>query len=312
MDSKILSNVYICSNYSIAGPLENSGVLKDCLYMDDFYYGAKSVDDAEIKINSLVINNLLNDKVKLIIGGNLNNQITGISYAIPLDKVAYLGIYGACSTFIEGLIIATKFVNKADVMVVTSSHNLTSEKQFRYPIEYGGPLKPYSTFTATGSVGALVSKTKSKVRIESYTIGNVIDYGIDDVFNMGAVMAPSAFESIKKHLKDLKRNLDYYDLVLTGDLGKYGLEILKEMLMKDNISYKEILDAGDLLYIGDQKKCGGSGPVCLPLILFNNILDNKKYKKILLVGTGSLHSKVMVNERKSIPSISHIVSLEVS
>ncbi len=311
MDSKTVE-CYLHENYAIAGSLENNNVLKDVSYLKDFYGGMKSIEKSEIRINELVLNKLITDQTKLVIGGNLDNQLTGLSYALTNRNVNYLGIYSACATFIEGLIIASKFANKKeDIVVITSSHNLISERQFKYPIEYGSPIKAYSTFTTTGCVGVVVNRNLSKYKITDYTMGKVVDYGIDDASNMGAVMAPGAFETIKTHLKNFKRTIDYYDLVLTGDLGKYGLLILKDLLKEANIDTDNIVDAGSLLYPDDYNKAGGSGPVCLPLILFKKVLLERKYKRILLVGTGALHSKVMVDQKLTIPTISHAVSLEV-
>lgn len=311
MDSKKIE-CYLHDDYAIAGPLENNNVLKDTIFFKDFYGGMKSVEKSEIRLNEIVLNKLINEHTKLVIGGNLDNQLTSLSYSLSNRNLAYLGIYSACASFIEGLIIASRFANKKDdIIVITSSHNLISERQFKYPIEYGSPIKAYSTFTATGAVGVIVNNKPSNIKLTDYTIGKVVDYEILDVSNMGAVMAPAAFETIKTHLKNFKRDIGYYDLVLTGDLGKYGLLILKDLLKEANIDTSNIIDAGSLLYPNDYNKAGGSGPVCLPLILFKKLLFEKKYKRILLVGTGSLHSKVMTLQKVTIPAISHAISLEV-
>lgn len=311
MASRKLKNIYLHHHYAIAGLTENNHVLKNVLYLKDYYCGMRSIEECEIRMNEIVLNKLISDHTKLVIGGNLDNQLTSLSYALANRNLGYLGIYTACATFVEGIIIGANMASNEDIIVITSSHNLVSERQFKYPIEYGSPVKLSATFTTTGCVGAILNKEPSKLKVESYTIGNVIDYNIKDVSNMGAVMAPSAYETIKKHLKELKRDISYYDLVLTGDLGKYGLNILKDMFKEDNTNTDNLYDAGSMLYPNDQKKAGGSGPVCLPLILFNKILCKKKYRRILIVGTGSLHSKVLVDQKHSIPSISHAVSLEV-
>ncbi|MBO4245847.1 MAG: stage V sporulation protein AD [Bacilli bacterium] len=311
MLSKKVNNVYLHQNYGIAGKNENNHVLKDINFLKDFYGGEDSVETCEIKMNEIVLENLINDHTNLVIGGNLDNQLTGVSYALKNRNLAYLGIYNACATFTEGLIIGSKFCSKKDLIVLTSSHNLISERQFKYPIEYGSPNKDYATFTTTGSIGVILSNRPSNIRLECYTIGDVIDYEVYDASNMGAVMAPGAYHTIIKHLKDFKRDITYYDLILTGDLGKYGLMILKELLKKDNITTSNIIDAGSLLYPLDDDKAGGSGPVCLPLILFKKVLFNKKYQRILLVGTGALHSKVLVDQHLPIPTIAHAVAIEV-
>ncbi len=313
MASAKLKNVYLNEYYSIIGPLESEGTLKNVECIMDYYNNSKTFEQAEINLNRRILDKLVTNKTKLLISGELSNQLTASTYASKNTKLPYLGVYSACSSFVEGLIIAAVFNNTVkESLVYTSAHNLTAEKQFRYPIEYGSPRPLYTTFTATGASGVIVSKRMSNIKIESYTIGYVVDYDIKDASNMGAVMAPAVYENIKKHMHDLDRSLSYYDLVLTGDLGKYGLKILKDLLAGDNITYQEIMDAGCEIYKSDQDTyAGGSGPVCLPLILFNKILKSKKYGKILLVGSGALHSKIMTDQKLSIPSISHLVSLEV-
>ncbi len=320
MASKIFKDIYINDWYSVAGPREKEGSIKkfDFVY-DDFYGNEKTLENMEIAMQKKVVDYLMNKRrVELLVGGDLLNQISATSYNVKNYPISYLGVYSACATFIESAIvlanmIESKFVNSG--IIITSSHNLNSEKQYRFPIEYGAPKPMRSTFTSTGSVGAILSTTQSNIKIESATIGKVIDMGQKDVFNMGAVMAPSAAETIYNHMIELKRDISYYDLILTGDLGVVGANILKDyMMIKYNINLKKYLDAGSILY--DLKKqnvgSGASGPAALPLVLFNKILKIKKYKKILVVGTASLHSPVMVNQKNSIPSVAHAISLEVS
>ena len=163
---------------------------------------------------------------------------------------------------------------------------------------------------------AMVSN-KGEIKIESGTIGKVIDLDVKDVNYIGAVMAPGAAYVINKHLKDLNRSIDYYDMVYTGDLGLYGMEILKDLMKEDyNIELKNYNDCGVMIY--DLKKqpvySGASGPACLPLVSYSyifNLMKQKKLKKVLLVATGSLHSTTMLNQKLSIPSIAHAISLEV-
>ena len=159
----------------------------------------------------------------------------------------------------------------------------------------------------------LLSNQKTNLKIESSTIGTIVDYGIKDSSNMGAVMAPSAAATLQKHLNELNRNIDYYDIVVTGDLGVLGAELFLKLIKEDyNIIPKSYLDAASVLYKDDQETFqGGSGPVVVPLVLMNKLLKEKKYHRILLLATGSLHSTLMVNLKKSIPSITHAVSIEV-
>lgn len=322
MASLIFKNVYINDQETVVGPYENNGILNFNNSIKDFYGDEKSFENCEIKLQKMVFDNILHKNnlsdinIDLVVGGDLMNQITATSFNMRDYNIPFLGVYSACASFPESLLILanmidTKFLKKG--IAITSSHNLTSEKQFRFPIEYGCLKPKRSTFTATGAVSTLVSNKVSKVKVESATIGRVIDYGIKDPFNMGAVMAPAAASTIVNHLNELNRSINYYDVVLTGDLGEVGSQILKEFLLKNNnIKMKNHLDAATLIYSDEQETfSGASGPVALPIVLFNKILKQRKYKKILIVGTGSLHSPVMCNQKNTIPSIAHAVSLEV-
>lgn len=323
MASIKFNNIYIKDWSSIAGPLESDSKLKKIdLKMTDYYFGETTFEKAEAKMQTVVINNLLNKNnlnvkdVDVLIGGDLLDQITATSFACADIPISLLGIYSACATFPEGLIIAGIFLQDKSmkkVVGITSSHNLSAEKQFRYPIEYGSPKPHTATFTTTAAISTLLNKENGKIKLESATIGKVTDMGVTDANNMGAVMAPAAARTLSEHLNDLKRDLDYYDLILTGDLGCVGSEIFKEYCeLTYNLKLKKHLDAGCELYLKSQETyAGGSGPACLPLVLFNKILSSNKYKKILIIGTGALHSKTFVNQKSSIPAIAHAVSLEV-
>lgn len=313
------SDVYIKDSFSIAGPDEMKGNIKNInFFIKDLYYGEKTFEAAEIKMQKTVLNNLLDKSdFDLVIGGDLSNQLGIMNTTMKDYKKSFLGLYNACATFIEGMIIGANLISHKDidkVCVLTSSHTLTSERQFRFPNEYGS-LKPcYGTSTITASIGCILTNIRTGIKIVSSTIGNVVDYGIKDVGNMGAVMAPSAASAINEHLYNNHKTLDDYDLILTGDLGILGCELLKKVLKNDyGIITEKIIDAGSIIYKENQKKCmGGSGPTCIPLVLFNKILRNRKIKRIMVVGTGALHNPTLVNQKNTIPSISHIVEIEVS
>ncbi len=323
MASTKYKNVFLTDYVTLVGPLERESHLKKYnLVMNDYYYGEKTFEQAEIKMQKAVIDRLLernflqNSDISLLVGGDLNNQIAITSYNAQNYNFPFLGVYSACATFVESLIIASNFVENCNfkkIIGITSSHNLTAEKQFRYPIEYGAPRPHTSTFTTTGAITTLISKKPSKIKIESSTIGTPVQMGISDANNMGAVMAPAAAATIATHLVELKRDVDYYDLILTGDLGCIGAKILEDYLYQNyQIKMRKYLDAGCELFLDSQETyAGGSGPACLPLVLFNKILTTKKYKKILLVATGALHSVALVNQKKPIPAIAHALSLEV-
>lgn len=323
MASKKFNNVYIKDNYSIVGPLETEGLLKNYdFYMDDYYYGEKTFEQAEIKMQKTVVDNLLSanklsdSKVDLLLGGDLINQISVSNYNASKYRIPYLGVYSACASYVEELIVASSFISghlAKNIVAVSSSHNLNAERQFRYPVEYGAVKKHTTTFTTTGAVATLITSNPTNIKIESATVGKALDMGIKDANNMGAIMAPAAAETLYTHLTEMKRNVNYYDLIVTGDLGLVGRELFTKILDDVyNIRIKKYMDAGCEIYTNAQDTyAGASGPVALPLVLFERVLSSKKYKKILIIATGSLQSVQLANQKLGIPGIAHAVSLEV-
>lgn len=322
-------NVYLKDVSTIAGPYESVGPLgrlfdKVC---KDFYCGEKTWEQAECRmlIDSVDLvlykANRLKQEIDLHISGDLLNQIVATNYASASLGIPLIGIYSACSTSVLGMIIGSNMLDKEQIhycLVSTSSHNNGAEKQFRQPVEYGGPKKKTTTFTTTGAASFLFTTKKCRIKVESATIGSVVDLGVTDSQHMGAVMAPSAAQTINKHLEELKREVDYYDLILTGDLGVYGKKILKEyMKVEYNIDLKNYDDSACMIYDLEKQDvyAGGSGPACLPLV-FNSYIYPKmlsgEITRVLLVATGALLSPSMVNQKLSIPSISHAISLEVT
>ena len=318
-------NVYLKETSTVVGPYEKKGPLGnyfDKTY-DDLYINQKTWEEAEINLILDSVNLLkakTNMDIDLHIGGDLLNQIVSSSYASNKIQKPFLGIYSACASSVEGLILASNLVESGKVkncLCTTSSHNNGAEKQFRYPVEYGGQKPITQTFTTTGGVSAIVTNQKTNIKITSATIGTVVDFGIKDAFHMGAVMAPAAYDTINKHLTSLNRNASYYDLILTGDLGKYGKEILKELFREEqNITLNNLDDSACMIFDLNKQPvyAGGSGPACLPLVAYSYILKQmkeKKLSKVLLVATGALMNTTMVNLKKSIPAIAHAISLEV-
>ena len=322
------NNVYINETSTVVGPYEAKGPLAK--YFDksysDFYFNEKTWEQAEIKSIYDSVEILLNKSKKntkdidVHIGGDLLNQLVATNYASRFFNIPLIGIYSACSISCLSMILASNMIEAKQIrnaIITASSHNNGAEKQFRNPVEYGGPKKEYTTFTTTGCASALISSSKSNIRIESATLGRVCDLGIKDVFNMGAVMAPAAASVINEHLKDTARDISYYDLVLTGDLGRVGEFILKEYMKKEyNINLKNYNDSATMIFDLENQPVyqGGSGPACLPLVTYSYILDKMKkgkLRKVLIVATGALMNTGMVNQHLSIPSIAHAVSLEV-
>ena len=323
------NHVYINETGTITGPYEANGPfskLYDKSYRD-FYFGTSTWEQAESKLITDSVDMVLNKlgktrfDIDLHISGDLLNQTVASNYAASNLKIPFMGIYNACATSVEGLIIASNFIEAKQIdnaIVSVSSHNNGAEKQFRYPVEYGGPKPKTTTFTTTGGASAYLSREKSLIKVDSSTVGMVTDLGIKDVYHMGAVMAPAAATTIYNHLIDTGRTIDYYDLVLTGDLGIYGKQILKDYMKTEyNIELKKYDDAASMIFNIDLEPvyAGGSGPACLPLVAYSHVFNemkNKRYKKVLLVATGALMSQTMVNQKLTIPSIANAISLEVS
>lgn len=323
------NNVFLGDTYTIAGIYEKNGPLKayfDLIYDKDLYYGTNTFEKAEEKMLSNSISKLLN-KAKLIdndidyiISGDLQNQIAASDYAMRDFNIPFLGIFSACATFGEGLIIGANFIEgecAKNIIVSTSSHNMVAERQFRNPTEYGAPKKKTATFTVTGAASLILTNKKTNIKITSATTGMVMDSDLSDINNMGAVMAIAAADTIKRHLNDLKLKPDYYDLILTGDLGQYGKEILIDYLKTSKIDIsKNYNDCGLILYDVDKQNvyAGASGPTSSALTLSAYItkeMCSGKYKRILFVPTGAIFSPTRVFQKDTIPSIAHAISLEV-
>ena len=324
------NNVYVMDSYTIGGVYEKNSPIAnyiDLIYAKDLYYGCETFEKAEEKMLSNSISKLLS-KAKLIdsdidyiISGDLENQIAASDYAMRDFNIPFLGIFSACATFGEGLLLASNLIEgkmAKNIIVSTSSHNMVAERQFRNPTEYGAPKKKTATFTSTGAASILLTNKKQKIKITSSTAGMVQDKGMTDVNNMGAIMAIAAADTIKRHLKNLKIKPDYYDLILTGDLGKYGKEILIEYLKTSNIDIsKNYEDCGLILYNINKQEvyAGASGPASSALTLSSYILKEMakgKYKRVLIVPTGAIFSPTRVFQKDTIPSIAHAISLEVS
>ena len=322
------NNVYVMDTALVAGKLEKEGNLGE--YFDkcyDDYTIDKSVELSEVKMNEDVIDKILKktslkkEDIDLFVGGDLLNQICATSYAVSNYKRPFLGVFSACATSAESIIVASSFLESGYIsrtICSSSSHNLASEKQFRNPIEYGYTKPKTATFTSTGAGAIMLTRDKSDIKIGSFTVGKIVDFKQNDPNNMGAVMAPAAADTIYNHLKDLELTPDYYDLILTGDLGIYGREILKDyMKRKYNITLENYNDCGAMLYDIEKQKeitAGGSGPVCSCLVNYGYIysmLKSGKLNKVLLVTTGALFSPTFLYQKESILGIAHAVSMEV-
>ena len=323
-----LDNVYVEGTALVAGRIEKEGPLSN--YFDKTYKNYnidESLELSEVKMNKDVLKILMdktNKKEKdidLIVGGDLLNQLCASMYSIKDLNRPCLGVFSACATSMESIIVASKFIEKKKdkkAICLTSSHNLAEEKQFRNPTEYGYTKPKTATFTSTGAAAIMLTNKKTDIKVTNYTIGTIQDLNQKDPNNMGAVMTPAAADTIYKHLTNLNIAPDYYDLILTGDLGIFGKEILKDYMKQEyNITLENYNDCGAMLYDMEKQKqitAGGSGPVCSCLVNYGyiyNMLKEKKLKKVLLVTTGALFSPTFTFQKQNILSIAHAVSLEV-
>ena len=323
-------NVYLDNASTVCGPYEAKGPLSknfDKKYADDLYCKEKSFEKAEIRLleDSIKIllkkTKLTSKDIDIVIAGDLLNQIASSCYGALNLKSPFLGIYTACATSIEGMLIGATFIDSGKVnnaLISCSSHNMSSEKQFRNPTEYGSPKPETATFTATGGASVLLSNKPSRVRVVNGLIGTIVDFNQNNAFNMGAVMAPATADTLYKYLTETNTKPSDYDLILTGDLGKYGKEILKDLMLNEyNIDLsKNYNDCGTMLYNLEEQKevmAGGSGPVCSALVNYSTIIKGlmeNKYKKVLLIATGALFSPIMLYQKENILSIANLICLE--
>ena len=327
--TKKFNNVYILDSYTIALVYEANGPISeyfDLVYDKDLYYGSSTFEKAEEKMLEDSISSvmkkvsLLDSDIDYVISGDLENQIAASDYAMSNFSIPFMGIFSACATFGEGLFIGANLIEgkmAKNIIVSTSSHNMVAERQFRNPTEYGAPKKKTSTFTSTGAASLILTSKKSKIKVATGTLGIVQDKGITDVNNMGGVMAIAAADTLIRHFKDLKIKPDYYDLILTGDLGIYGKQILIEYLSEFGYDIsKNYNDCGLILYDREKQPvfAGASGPASSALVLSGYILkemEKGKYKRVLIVPTGAIFSPTRVFQKDSIPSIAHAIGLEV-
>ena len=319
------NNVYVQDTSTVAGPFVINGPFKYDDTFSDFYDNEDTFEKCEIKQLTKSINILLNktnkkeEDISFGISSDLMNQITISNFTYEKLNIPFLGIYNACASMCEGILISSSILDKYKdkcAIVSTSSHNMTSERQYRNPVEYGAPKPKTATFTVSGATSIMLTNKKTNIKVESATIGKVIDLGIDNPFDMGSVMTPSAAYTLNEHLKNTNTKVSDYDLILTGDLGKYGKELFKEYVKEE---YNIILndnynDSATMIYdYKDDVYAGGSGPACLPLVTYSYVIPkliNKEIKKVLLIATGALMSPTTINQKMSIPSVSHAICLE--
>ena len=318
--------VYIKSYFSSVGKTEGEGPLGDkfdVVYKDE-YMEAKSWEQAESNMlkntvaGAFTNASLTCNDIDYAFSGDLLNQCTASSFALKDMSIPYFGLYGACSTMAESMSLASIMVDGGyakNALAVTSSHFCSSEKQYRFPLEYGAVRTPSAQWTVTGSGAVVLSSDISNIRVESITTGIMVDLGVKDSANMGAAMAPAAASCITTHLEDMQRDESYYDVIVTGDLGLVGTKLINELIKREgkDISDRH-LDCGNMIF--DNKKqntgAGGSGCGCSASVLCGHFLreiEKGGIKKMLLVCTGALMSPTTYQLGETVVGIAHAVSI---
>ena len=317
----------ILETAAIVGPKESNGPLAEYFdkCIEDEFWGEDSWEKAESKFVKETVNTVLEKSgvagkdIDYVFAGDLLNQCISSSFAMRDSNMPFFGLFGACSTFVEGLCIGSVFMDSGacnNVLCATSSHFCSAEKQFRFPLELGNQRTPTSQWTVTGSGAAILSKQGNGPRITHITPGIIVDLGIKDANNMGAAMAPAALSTICTHFEDTGRTPDYYDAIITGDLGYIGKDILNDLCKKNGYDIStRYNDCGVLMF--NQKKqdthSGGSGCACIATVFSGylfKLMKEQKIKKLLLVATGALMNSTTSQQGESIPGNAHAVSIE--
>ncbi len=312
---------------SIVGPKEAQGPLAKYfdLTLDDEFWGEKSWEKAESKIikenvNALVTKSgISTNNIDCIFAGDLLNQCISSSFGLRDSNIPFVGMFGACSTFVESMCMGAIAIESfaQNVICATSSHFCSAEKQFRFPLELGNQRPQTSQWTVTGSGATLLSKDGTGPFITNITLGKIVDMGIKDANNMGAAMAPAFVDTLLAHFLDTGRNPSYYDAIISGDLGKIGKDIAIDIAMSKGYNIKSNYNDCGLMIFDTKAQdthAGGSGCACCGSVfsgfLFKQ-LKEKKIKKLLLIATGALMNSTSSQQGETIPGIAHAVSIEL-
>lgn len=312
---------------SIVGPKEAQGPLAQYFdqTLDDEFWGEKTWEKAESKIIKETVNTVISksgvpsDQIDLMIAGDLLNQCISSSFGLREANIPFLGVFGACSTFVESMCIGSICVESfaKNVLCATSSHFCSAEKQFRFPLELGNQRTPTAQWTVTGSGAAIITQSGMGPYITHITPGKIIDMGIKDANNMGAAMAPAFCETLITHFLDTGRSPNYYDAIISGDLGHVGKEIAIDIAKARGYNIKpNYNDCGVLIFDKEKQDThsGGSGCGCCGSVFsgyFFKQLKAKKLKKVLLIATGALMNSTSSQQGESIPGIAHAISIEI-
>ena len=311
---------------AVVGPKEAEGPLGKWFTEteEDPMLGQESWEKAESALFAKAVNSCLKkskltpESVNFIVAGDLLNQCTASSFGLRDLGVPYLGIYGACSTMAEGLSVSAMLVDggyAGHVIATAGSHFCSAEKQYRFPLEYGGQRPPGAQWTVTGC-GAVSLGYGGNIKITHATTGRIADMGVQDANNMGAAMAPAFVSTLLAHFQDTGKTPKDYDLIVSGDLGSIGHALAVELLKKEGVTLGDnYKDCGMLIFDSQTQDthAGGSGCGCSASVLCGYLLpqmETKKINRLLFVATGALLSPTTTLQGESIPSIAHAVSFE--
>ena len=317
----------ILSSSSVAGKTESEGPLArefDRCYTDDGI-GCASWEAAESELIKQAVNividksGLYRSDIDIVLAGDLLNQCTASTYGIRDLGIPFAGLFGACSTMAYSMALASVLVDSKsfdNVIAATSSHFCSAEKQFRFPLEYGGQRAQTAQRTVTGGAASLIGRGFTDVYIKRVLFGKITDYGVTDASNMGAAMAPAAASSVNDFLTDTATVPEDYDLIITGDLGSTGSELFEELMFEDyHLDVSSVhKDCGNLIFSSEKQDVhsGGSGCACSGLVVCSYIVNKIKkgdLHRVLFAGTGALMSPTITLQGESIPGIAHIVEL---
>ncbi|MBO4251528.1 MAG: stage V sporulation protein AD [Clostridia bacterium] len=319
------NNPSILATSSIGGPKETTGALGKYIEIkgEDDTFGETTYEKAEKQMLYTVIKNSIQnahkeiEDIDAIIAGDLLDQIISATFSARSFDAGYLGVYNACATFTEALTIGAALVDGGylkSVVCGTSSHFSSAERQYRYPLELGCTRPPQAQWTVTGA-GACVLGNGDGVKINCATVGKVVDFGVVDVNNMGAAMAPAAADTLYTHFIETGRTPDYYDAIISGDLGVLGSHVLIDLMWQKGFDISKVYhDCGAIVYkIKEKEYQGGSGAGCSSMVFcsyFYKQLCEKSLKRVLLMSTGALLSSLSAQQGESIPGIAHAVCIE--
>ena len=315
----------IISAASVVGKYEYEGPLGDCFDLHDStdQFGMKTWEKAESEMQRMALNTALSkaelreEDVDAMLAGDLLNQCVGSSYGLLSFDIPYFGLYGACSTAAESLMLAAMMTSgryASTCAAVTSSHYCSAERQYRTPLEYGAQRSPTAQWTVTGA-GAFLVQRQGRVRIAEGLPGIVVEKGIRDATNMGAAMAPAAADTLLRYFRYSKRSPREFDRIVTGDLGWEGGAILCELLLAEGVDIRaQYNDCGMMIYdrSGQDMHAGGSGCGCSAVVLASHLypqIEQGSLGQILFVGTGAMMSPASIQQGEAIPGVAHLLRI---